>query len=42
MYYPDPAVNGFFQIDGSKAYQNGLELISVEDTVLNISNFLIY
>lgn len=40
MYVNDFKSSGFFQINGENAYRDGLQDISVEDTILNTAAFL--
>lgn len=40
MYICNPNFKGFFQFDGSKAYENGFPNIAIEDTVLATASYL--
>lgn len=40
MYISKPTTKGIFQINGEKAYENGLKDISVEDTVKTTADYL--
>lgn len=40
MYTNKPGFEGFFQFDGSKAYESGFPIFSISDTVLSTHNYI--